>query len=524
MNSLPSSSPGGDPATPSGVRRGPEPRLAWAWVAADAVAPRPGLPAGFHRTFTVSERGLSPARPGEACTLAPVVSFVSLSPRARPRAYCPTCLERVTLKLGRVNRPHFAHRPHSACPAARGEGALHLDAKLHLAAELAAAPGTRLSFRRRCWGVGEAGGATCPRSPRESWSVEWDAVAVEMELGGVRPDVVLMRGGAVAGAVEVRSSHAVGASTAARYRELGLAWLEVPARALLPETGGPWSPAEPLEVLSESETHPAGWRCAVCGPRQAALEAMQRDGVRLLAVRPLNLYLRDGGRSAGEVRVRSFSVRAVEGRSGGATVEAWLERSDTRVRIAGPVPAEDPASALAAGHALFRSWAARMRASRGAAVESPTGWHAGAFTGATPQRLRWDSHAERFRGPPNLPAQAWPPQPALADGWEAPHPVLGYARCAWSEVHPRRGVLTHAVAGRWWLTLAVHAWEADRPMCRADVVAWRHTGTRWVAAADASREGPARDWAALLPGLAEEVSRLEEVDRGVLARLLGDAA
>ncbi len=48
--------------------------------------------------------------------------------------YCPTCKDRVYLKLGQIIRPHFAHYIEEACAAfSEGETSEHLEGKLQLA-------------------------------------------------------------------------------------------------------------------------------------------------------------------------------------------------------------------------------------------------------------------------------------------------------------------------------------------------------------------------------------------------------
>lgn len=51
--------------------------------------------------------------------------------------YCPSCKGRVYLKIGRINRPHFAHYQNQDCHAfSEGETAEHLEGKLQLATYL----------------------------------------------------------------------------------------------------------------------------------------------------------------------------------------------------------------------------------------------------------------------------------------------------------------------------------------------------------------------------------------------------
>jgi hypothetical protein len=453
--------------------------------------------------------------------LTPVSRFAELPPRARPPAYCPSCLERVTLKLGRVLRAHFAHRPRSACPAGRGEDALHLAAKLHLAAALGASAGCRISFQRLCAGVDGEHRTPCARSAPSVLQVAWTEVAVEVGSSRVRADVALLRRGEVVAGLEVRSTHAVASATAAAYAAQALPWLEISTTSLLPEAGPAWSTDRPVETLSDAASFPDGWRCPVCAPRQAAVEVLRREGASPFAWRRVHLYLRDAGVSGGEIRVQRFDVAAVEQRRDGAAVQLWLERSDTGRRLAGPAPLENPEQALGEAHRLFRLWAARAGRERGGVVESPGHWSSSRPRGEHPARLRWDGHAEAFRGAPNLPPVAWPTRPGLSTGWTEPHPVLGYARCAWAEAHPRRGVRTHAIAGAWWLTLEEHVWrEGAETLTRADVSAWRYSRCAWRPVGQVSHTGPRRDWAVELPALSEAVIAADPVDRAGVDRVL----
>src|SRR5207248_847896 len=70
----------------------------------------------------------------------------------RPAATCPACGGNLIAHLGATVVHHFKHAPNSACYAATPEGALHLDAKLRLAAQLRAAvsAGRSLTITEPC--------------------------------------------------------------------------------------------------------------------------------------------------------------------------------------------------------------------------------------------------------------------------------------------------------------------------------------------------------------------------------------
>jgi hypothetical protein len=477
-------------------RRPPEARLAWAFVAEGA---------------TETGDRISREVAGTRFPLVPVTDYAHLSPAARPPAYCPACLERVVLRLGARNRHHYGHRPASTCAAAGGEGALHLAAKLHLAERLAGASGA-LRIRRVCARVPEERSAErCERALPEAWPVAWDAVAVEYALPAARADLMLLCEGREVGAVEVHVSSAVDEARAAKYRALGIPWIEVPGAALLPERGLPWTPERPLPVLQDS-AHPQPWRC----PRHEGLfrgmQEHRESGTHLLAGRVVHLYRADGGRSTGEPRVRRLLVHMLERREEGEMVEAWLERADTHRRLGGPVRTRDRAEARRALHRRFADWARWMRDARGAAVDSPMRWAPPAAlegweaSGAYPERLRWDALAGRFAAAPNLRAVAWPRVPHRPG---EPDPVLGHPACAWSEPHPGGAPTLHATHGAVWATLRVRGRTPAGEV--AHLAAHLHDGARWRTLAGApylaTRAGAdALAWTRLLAAFARALA------------------
>lgn len=480
-------------------RRPAEARLAWAFVAADAPADAPG--------------SIPREEAGTRHPLVPVTEYAHLPPRARPAAYCPACLERVTLRLGRRNRHHYGHRPGSACAAAGGEGALHLAAKVHLASVLRGAAGA-LRIRRVCARVPEERSAErCERALPEPWQVAWDDVALEYALPSARADLMLLREGREVAALEVHASHAVDADKAAKYRDRGIPWIEVPAHGVLPEGGVAWTPAEPLPVLQDSALAPERWRCPRHeGLYRGALEHA-RSGTHLLAGRVVHLYRADGGRSTGEPRTRAVVVHMMERREEGRTVEAWLERSDTHGRLGAPVRARDAADARRRLHRAFAGWARWMREKNGTVVDSPMRWappralEGWSRSDAYPQRLRWDVHAGRFAGAPNIAPIAWPRVPPRDP--DAPDAVLGYPSCAWTERHPPRLPSLHAIHGTVWATLRVQGRTRGGEV--AHLAAHLHDGARWRTLAGApylatlAAPGP-EAWTALLAEFARTLA------------------
>jgi hypothetical protein len=502
--------------SPSAPRAGraAEIRLAWAYVAAgsagDAAASVAAVD-GARREFREEGDRLVPEAPGDEHLLVPVAAYRALPPRRRPRSFCPVCLERVWLKLGARNRPHYAHLAGSECAAARGEGALHHAAKVHLAEQLGG--GAPIRVRPICHRVPqERSTERCTAAPESGWPVRWDEVRVEHSLPSMRADLVLLLGGEVVAAVEVYASHAVDDEKAAKYRGLGIPWIEVPARGVLPEHGDAWTAGDPLPLLGDSRLHPDVWRCPRHEGLYRGLIEYELNGVHRVARRMVHVYRTDAGRSSGETRCRAVGISMIERREDGRAAESWLERDDTGARIGAPVRGADREEARRALHAHFTEWARWMRTAQRATLDSPMRWleAAEAPPRATeriyPQRLRWDSHAGAFRGVPDLPALAWPALPALPG---APHPVLGRSPLSWTETH-RKGPVLHAVDGPVWLTLVAHAWTGDQgPATRADIAAHVHDGTRWRAVEGAPFTATLRHaplWETILPDIARAIA------------------
>jgi hypothetical protein len=502
-----------------------EVRLAWAYVAADE--------AGSAASSVAAVDGARRHLGGVLHLLVPVAAYRALPPRRRPRSFCPVCLERVWMKLGARNRAHYAHLAGSQCAAARGEGALHHAAKIHLAEQLGR--GEPLIVRPLCHRVPEERGTErCTAAPETEWPVRWDEVRVEHSLPSLRADLVLMRDGAVVAAVEIYATHAVDDVRAAKYRDLGIPWIEVTARGVLPDHDVAWTPDAPLPLLGDSRLHPEVWRCPRHEGLHRGLLEYERNGIHRVARRVVHVYRSDAGRSAGEVRCRAIGVSILERREDGVPAESWLERDDTGARIGHPVRGRDRAEARRILHTQFTEWARWMRETQSATVDSPMRWLEAAEAPARateriyPQRLRWDAHAGAFRGVPDLPPLAWPALPALPG---EPHPVLGRTRC-WTEAH-RRGPVIHAVDGPVWLTLALHDWrDAEGPATRADVAAFVHDGRRWRAVEGAPFTATVRapkPWNAILPALARTLATHDPETlldgaavRGAMARVAGE--
>jgi hypothetical protein len=260
-----------------------------------------------------------------------VSDFAEIPPKQRPRALCPQCARRLTLKLGTVRRHHAAHAAGQICASTQPETALHLNTKLALAATLAAAQGSgaTLSVTRRCAGsIGSA--PACERTRVTEWLHSWTEVLVEHRVGNeLRPDILLTRDGAAIGAIEVLVSHAVSFEKARVLAELGVQWIEVRADERL-ATPGSWTPQGPLAVAHASDERE--WRCdahralhaemlaALNATRLAEREAARQSAV-LVAARVVDLYHAGGARERFIYRVRELATdgraRALQLQRGG---------------------------------------------------------------------------------------------------------------------------------------------------------------------------------------------------------------
>ena len=119
---------------------------------------------------------------------------------------------------------HFAHRADAGCS---GETVLHWAAKLRIAEVVSdwVQGGQAPRIRRKCPRCGEFRDQPIRESVRRA--------EVEMQLGHVRPDVVLLDAqGATIAAVEVYVTHAVAEKKAVK---LSVPWFEIQAEAILNE-------------------------------------------------------------------------------------------------------------------------------------------------------------------------------------------------------------------------------------------------------------------------------------------------
>lgn len=466
--------------------------------------------------------GLRPDAAGAPYVLTPVTVWAHLRPAARPRSYCPVCLERVTLRLGPRNRHHYGHRPESTCSAAGAEGALHLSAKLRLGEELAR--GLPLRLQHLCHRIPqERGTERCTPAPVEAWDGVWDEVRIEHTLPAVRADLLLLRRGKPVLALEVYASHAVDVAKARKYRGMELPWIEVSARHIAPEAGVPWTAADPLPVLAAS--HHAEWRC----PRHQALHEAylehERNGTHRFAWRLAHLYRRDGGIAAASLRTEGVLLWMLERRENGHVVEAWIEREDRDQPLAPPLAVQGREGVKRRLHGQFLAWKRWTESDRGARVDSPMPWRhdepepkreRGVLY---PERLRHNPQLGVFQGVPGIPAVAWPlPLHASAE----PHPLFGNSPVGWSDRPVRDQIaLTHSVVGPVWLTMRHHEWlETGRRRSRADLALFVHDGRRWTAGPTHS-ETLAVDGVSPWPELLPVISRRVHAEDGPGVMLAG---
>jgi hypothetical protein len=317
-----------------------------------------------------------------------VSAFASVPPRRRPSAACPVCRRPVTMKLGAVLAHHVAHRPGDECAAARGESALHLNTKLHLAAQLRTAGSLRVVEPCQAYlpdAPPLADDLTCARLRTRSWSVApWDEVAVELAIGSRRPDISLLSGGKAVAAIEVLVSHAVDEAKAADLRDAGLPWIEVRADPALYSGGTAWTSVDPLRVHRSGPD--AGWTCEAHETAQQrvrdAREAAERQRLARVAEEARRReYHRANREVCWLVRIADFYYptgkkfrelfEMVVRVANGAVTSAWLETASHGV--VARARQFDRASVSRELNAAFVGYLERMR-NRGAIVDSPMRW------------------------------------------------------------------------------------------------------------------------------------------------------
>jgi hypothetical protein len=144
--------------------------------------------------------------------------------RARAPFTCLGCGEPLVPHLGQVRARHFAHHPGSTCALTAPETALHLDAKERLLAlcDDAFARRRTVTVLARCPG--------CRRLAPRDLAAEGDAAQAEGQVGPLRADVLVLRGGRPALALEVLVTHAVDPEKEAALGAAGVPAVEIDAR------------------------------------------------------------------------------------------------------------------------------------------------------------------------------------------------------------------------------------------------------------------------------------------------------
>ncbi|WP_059437819.1 competence protein CoiA family protein [Anaeromyxobacter sp. PSR-1] len=232
-----------------------------------------------------------------------------LDPADRRRLAPFTCLgcgEPLVPHLGRVRARHFAHAPGSACPLTAPETALHLDAKERLLALCADA------FERRRTVTVLARCPSCRRLAPRDLAAEGDAAAAEGAVGPLRADVLVLRAGSPALAIEVLVTHAVEAEKEAALAAAGVPAVEIDARE-------EWERAEPDGAVAIVPVRSLGFpACPACAA-----------GARADADRAL------GGEAAEIAELEAYRARGLLGPALRTPVPAATPGT-------APAPAEEP--------------------------------------------------------------------------------------------------------------------------------------------------------------------------------------
>ena len=172
--------------------------------------------------------------------------------RRRAPFTCIGCGEPLVPRLGRVRAHHFGHLPGSSCPLTAPESALHLDAKERLLAlcRAAFAGERRVALVARC--------PACRRATPVDLASLGDAAVVEGAVGPLRADVLVLRGGRPALAVEVKVTHAVEPEKESALAEAAISAVEIDATA-------DWQRDEPDGAVSVACARSLGFPpCPAC--------------------------------------------------------------------------------------------------------------------------------------------------------------------------------------------------------------------------------------------------------------------
>ena len=213
---------------------------------------------------------------------------------ARAPFSCLGCGEPLVPHLGRVRARHFAHQPGSACPLTAPETILHLDAKERLLALCADA------FARRRRVAALARCPSCRLVTPLDLALAGDAAVAEGAVGLLRADVLVLRAGRPALALEVKVTHAVEAEKERALGAAGVPAVEVDARE-------PWEQEAPDGGVTIACARSLGFApCPACAARARA-EADREKGGEAAEIAELEAY-----------RARGLLGPALVGRPGAA--------------------------------------------------------------------------------------------------------------------------------------------------------------------------------------------------------------
>ncbi len=197
--------------------------------------------------------------------------------RGRGPFTCLGCGEPLVPRLGRIRARHFAHRPGSSCPLTAPETVLHLDAKERLLALCEDA------FRRRRAVTVLARCPCCRRVTPRDLAAEGDAAVAEGAVGALRADVLVLRAGRPALAIEVKVTHAVEPEKEAALAAAAVAAVEVDAREA-------WEQASADGAVAIGCARSLGFGpCPACAARERAERDRELGGERA-AIAELEAY------------------------------------------------------------------------------------------------------------------------------------------------------------------------------------------------------------------------------------------
>jgi hypothetical protein len=249
---------------------------------------------------------------------AVLVAIDKLAPELRAQFPPYTCFEcggvviAVLPLTGR--RRHFRHKVATACSGSgKGEGPLHLDAKLRLEATLRAmvSRGEAVTLAEKCPGG-------CHRVIVHEYVAlrEGDAVERERAVEQRRPDVAVFRGAEMIAAFEIAVTHYCDAAKWADMRAIATRTVEVEAFDIVGTSQtAAWSPPQSIPAYWVEPVPDAAAPCEPCAARDRRKREEEERRSRAL---------RDGGHLAAERRGREEAEQTI-------LPESW--RAVARLRV-----------------------------------------------------------------------------------------------------------------------------------------------------------------------------------------------